>query len=70
MHAHAFSFDPIFVKLARKISNFEFRPDRTTPVGDGCPIASKKFPLDNVGKWCFQASTFIFDRITVKYAGN
>ena len=45
-----------------KISDeFEFRPDRTTDYGVSCPI---------MGKWCLNASSFIFDRIIIKVAGN
>ena len=32
----------------------------------------KKFPIDIhvIGKWCLHASSFIFDRIIIKVAGN
>ena len=45
-----------------KISDeFEFRPDRTTDYGASCLI---------MGKWCLHASSFIFDGIFIKVAGN
>ena len=51
-----------------KISDkFKFRPDRTADYGVSCPWASKKFPI---GKWCLHASSFIFDQIIIKVAGN
>ena len=57
-----------------KISGeFEFRPDRTTDYGItcSCPLASKNFPCRLImGKWCLHASSFIFDRIIIKVAGN
>ena len=54
-----------------KISDeFEFRPDWSTDSGVSCPWASKKFPIDIMGKWCLNASSFIFDRIIIKVAGN
>ena len=56
-----------------KISNkFQFRPVRTTDYGVSCPWASKKFPIDLIimGKCCLHASSFIFDRIIIKVAGN
>ena len=52
LHANAFSFDPIFVKLAfkedrHKISDkFEFQPDLTTPFEVTYPWACNKFPID------------------------
>ena len=53
-----------------KISDeFEFRPHRTTDYGVSYPSASKKFPII-MGKWCLHASSFIFDRIIIKVAGN
>ena len=59
----AIVFDPILFILAgnvdtHKISNeFEFRPDRTTD-------------YDIMGKCCLHASSFKFDRIIIKVAGN
>ena len=57
----------------QKISNeFEFRPDRTTDYGVSCSWTSKKFPYTYNRKWwCLHASSFIFDRIIIKFvAGN
>ena len=54
-----------------KISDeFEFWPDRTTDYGVSCPWASKKSHRLIMGKWCLHASSFIFDRIIIKVAGN
>ena len=55
-----------------KISNeFEFRPDRTTDYGVSCPWACKKKSHRLImGKWCFPASSFIFDQIIITVAGN
>ena len=47
---------------------FEFRPDRTTDYE--LPLRSKKFHILIIGKWCLHASSFIFDRIIIKVAGN
>ena len=33
-------------------------------------MRSKQFPIDIIGKWCLHASSFIFDRIIIKVAGN
>ena len=69
-------FDPIVFILAgnedmHKISdNFEFRPVRTTDYRVSCPWTSKKFPIDIMGKCCLHASSFIFDWIIIKVAGN
>ena len=57
-------------KDMHKISDeFEFRPDRTTDYGVSCPWGLKKSKLI-MGKWCLHASSFIFDRIVIKVAGN
>ena len=49
-----------------KISDeFEFRPDRTIDYG-GLKISHRRI----MGKWCLHASSFIFDRIIIKVAGN
>ena len=54
-----------------KISNkFEFWPDRTTDYGVSCPWASKNFHRLIMKKCCLHASSFIFDRIIIKVAGN
>ena len=64
-------FSNVQVTRTHKISDkFEFRPVRTTPYRVRCPWVSEKFPIDIMGKWCLQASSFIFDRIFVKLAGN
>ena len=50
---------------------FEFRPDRTTDYGVSCPWASKKISHRLIiGKCCLHASSFIFDQIIIKVAGN
>ena len=55
-----------------KISDeFEFRPDRTTDYGVSCPWTSKQISHRLImGKCCLHASSFIFDRIIIKVAGN
>ena len=65
-------FHSILFKLAdnedkHKLSDeFEFRPDRTTAF-EGLKISHR--PI--MGKWCLHAtSSFIFDRIIIKVAGN
>ena len=69
-------FYPILFILAgnedmHKISDeFEFRPDRTTDYGVSCPWGLKKSHRLIMGKWCLNASSFIFDRIIIKVAGN
>ena len=79
LHLFSVAFEPILFILAgnedmHKISDeFEFRPGRTTDYGVSCPWASKIFPMWNhiiMGKCCLHASSFIFDRITIKVAGN
>ena len=51
-----------------KISQeFDFRPDWTTDYGVSCPWVSHRLIM---GKWCLQASSFIFYRIFVKVARN
>ena len=54
-----------------KISDeFEFRPDRTTDYGVSCLEMSKVSDRLIMGNWCLHASSFIFDRIINKVAGN
>ena len=55
-----------------KISDeFENWPDRTTDYRVSCPWASKKILIRLLmGKWCLHASSFIFDWIIIKVAGN
>ena len=54
-----------------KISDkFEFRPDRTTDYRVSCPWAPKKFPIDLQWENAVHASSFIFDWIIIKVAGN
>ena len=48
---------------------FEFRPDRTTNYGVGCPLGLKNFHRLVIGKLCLHASSSIFDRI-IKVADN
>ena len=70
-------FYQIFFKLAgnedrHTISDeFKFRPDRTTPYRVRCSWASEKISHRlTMGKWCLQASSFIFDPIFIKLTGN
>ena len=69
-------FDPILFILAsneemHKISDeFEFRPNRTTDYGVSCLERLKNSHRLIMGKCCLQASSFIFDRIIIKVAGN
>ena len=54
-----------------KISDkFKFWPDRTTDYGVSCPWGLKISYRLIMGKWCLHASSFIFDRIVIKVAGN
>ena len=54
-----------------KISDkFAFRPDRTTDYGVSCPWGLKISHRLTMGKLCLHASSFIFDRIIIKLAGN
>ena len=56
-----------------KISDkFEFRPDRTTDYGVCClSLSVKKISHRlTIGKCCLHASSFIFDWIIIKVAGN
>ena len=54
-----------------KISDkFEFWPDRTTDYGVSCPWGLKISHRLIMGKWCLHASSFGFDRIIIKVAGN
>ena len=75
IHLFSVAFDPTLFILARnkdmhKISNeFEFRPDRTTDYGVSY-LERLKNSHRLIGKWCFHASSFIFDRIVIKVAGN
>ena len=63
--------DPIFLYLqitrtginCRTSSNFGQIGPLTT---DLAALRSRKFPID----WCLHASSFIFDRIVIKVAGN
>ena len=77
LHLFSVAFDLILLTLAgnedmHKISDeFEFRPDRTTDYGVSCPWTSKKNSHRLImGKWCLHASSFIFDGIIIKVAGN
>ena len=54
-----------------KVSDeFEFQPDWTTDYGVSCPWGLKISHSLIMGKWCLHASSFIFDRIIIKVAGN
>ena len=54
-----------------KISDdFEFRPDRTTDYRVSCLKRLKISHKLIMGKCCLHASSFIFDRIIIKIAGN
>ena len=75
LHLFSVVFDPILFILAgnedmHKISDeFDFRPDRTT---DYELAALERLNISNrliMGKWCLQASSFIFYRIFIKLAG-
>ena len=58
-------------EVMHKISDeFEFRPDRTTGYGVSCLKCLKMSHRLIMGKWCLHASSFIFDRIISKVAGN
>ena len=77
LHLFLVVFDPVLLILAgnedmHKISDeFEFRSDRTTDYGVSCPWVSKKISHRLImGKWCLHASSFIFDQIVIKVAGN
>ena len=77
LHLFLVVFYPILFIFAgnegmHKISNkFEFWPDQTSGYGVSCPWASKKISHRLImGKWCLHASSFIFDRIIIKVAGN
>ena len=78
LHLFSAAFGLILFILAcnedmSKISDeFEFRPDRTTDYGVSCPWASKKIPIYRLimGKCFLHASSFIFDQIIIKVAGN
>ena len=73
---HFIVFDQIFYKLAgnedrHKISDeFEFRPYWTASYGLRCLERLKISHILRMGKWCLQASSFIFDSILIKLAGN
>ena len=49
---------------------FEFRPDRTTDYGVSCLERLKMSLRVIIGKCSAHASSFIFDRIIIKVAGN
>ena len=51
-------------------NEFEFRPDRTTDYGVSCLERLKKSYRLIMGKCCLHVSSFIFDRIIIKVAGN
>ena len=77
LHVFSVVFDPILFILAgnedmHEISDeFEFWPDRITDYGVSCPWASKNFPHTYNGKMVsLHASSFIFDQIIIKVAGN
>ena len=76
LHLYSVAFDPILFILAgnedihKNSDEYEFRPDRTTDYGVSCPWASKNSHRLIMGKWCLHASSFIFDRIIIKVAGN
>ena len=77
LHASLFILDWIIIKVAgnqeRHKSSFEFDfgPNQMTHFGVTCPWASKKFPIDlQWEKCCLHASSFIFDQIIIKVAGN
>ena len=76
LHLFSVVFDPILFILAgkedmHKISDkFKFRPDRTTDYGVSCPWGLEGSHRLIMRKWCLYASSFIFDRIIIKVAGN
>ena len=49
---------------------FEFRPDRIPDYGVSCPWGLKMSHRLIMGKWCLHVSSFIFDRLIIKDAGN
>ena len=69
-------FYPILCILAdnedmhKILDEFKFLPDRTTDYGVSCPCGLKNSHRLIMGKWCLHASSFIFDRIIIKVAGN
>ena len=78
VHSFSVAFDLILFILAsnkdmHKISDeFEFRPDRTTDYRDNKILSAlERLKISHrliMGKWCFHASSFIFDRIIIKIA--
>ena len=53
------------------LDEFEFRPDRIIDYGVSCPWACKKISHRFImRKCCLHASSFIFDWIIIKVAGN
>ena len=61
----------LYLRTRKKISDeFEFRPDRTTDYGVSCLERLKMSHRLIIGKCCFHASSFIFNRIIIKVAGN
>ena len=76
LQASSYIFGRIIIKVAgnqnmHKISDeFEFRPNRITDYGVSCPWGLKISHRLIIGKWCLHASSFIFDRIIIKVAGN
>ena len=54
-----------------KISDgFEFWPDRTTDYGVSCPWVKKFSHRLIMGKWCLHGSSFLYEQIIIKVAGN
>ena len=49
---------------------FEFRSDQTMTTELAALEHLKHFHRLIMGKWCLHASSFIFDRIIIKVAGN
>ena len=76
LHLFSVVFYPFLFILAdnedmHKISDeFEFRQDRTTDYGVRCLWGLKNSHRLIMGKWFLHASSFIFDRIIIKVAGN
>ena len=76
LHLFSVVFDPILFILAgnedmHKISEeFDFLQDWTTDYGVSCLEHLKISHSLIMGKWCLQGSSFIFDLIFLKLAGN
>ena len=73
-HASSLIFDRIIIKVAgnqdrhKSLDEFDFGPDQTTELA-----ALKHLKISHrliMGKWCLNASSFIFDRIIIKVASN